>query len=142
MSDSLQPCKLQPTRLLCPWDSLGKNTGVGCYTLLQRIFLVQGSNLGLLHLLHWQVGSLPLAPLRSPYMYATTYSNIRNAGVGPICSRSLHFKFFCKQQNVSTERIKLTQTNYILQKNTNLELCVSKSRATLKTSITFIIDSQ
>ena len=30
MSDSLQPHGLEPTRLLCPWDSLGKNTGVGC----------------------------------------------------------------------------------------------------------------
>ena len=28
-SDSLQPHGLQPTRLLCPWDSQGKNTGVG-----------------------------------------------------------------------------------------------------------------
>ena len=34
MSDSLQPHGLQPTRLLCPWDSPGKNTGVGCHTLL------------------------------------------------------------------------------------------------------------
>ena len=36
-------------RLLCPWDSSGKNTGVGCHSLLQGIFLTQGSNLGLLH---------------------------------------------------------------------------------------------
>ena len=28
MSNSLQPCGLKPTRLLCPWDSPGKNTGV------------------------------------------------------------------------------------------------------------------
>ena len=34
-SDSLQPCGLQPARLLCPWDSLGKNTGMGCYDLFQ-----------------------------------------------------------------------------------------------------------
>ena len=45
-------------RLLCPWDSPGKNTGVGCRVLLQGIFLTQGSNL---HLLHWQVDSLPLS---------------------------------------------------------------------------------
>ena len=37
------------TRLLCPWNSPGKNTGVGCHSLLQGIFLTQGSNLGLLH---------------------------------------------------------------------------------------------
>ena len=36
-------------RLLCPWDSPGKNTGVGCHALLQGIFPTQGSNPGLLH---------------------------------------------------------------------------------------------
>ena len=43
-------------------DSPGKNTGVGCHALLQGIFLTQGSNLHLLCLLHWQVGSLLLVP--------------------------------------------------------------------------------
>ena len=36
-------------RLLCPWDSPGKNTGVGCRALLQGIFPAQGSNPSLLH---------------------------------------------------------------------------------------------
>ena len=40
---------LQPARLLWPWDSPGKNTGVDCHSLLRRVFLTQGSNLGLLH---------------------------------------------------------------------------------------------
>ena len=35
VSDSLRPHRLQPSRLLCPWDSPGKNTGEGCYFLLQ-----------------------------------------------------------------------------------------------------------
>ena len=35
VSDSVQPHGLQPTRLLCPWDSPGKDTGVGCHFLLQ-----------------------------------------------------------------------------------------------------------
>ena len=35
MSDSVWPHRRQPTRLCCPWDSLGKNTGVGCHFLLQ-----------------------------------------------------------------------------------------------------------
>ena len=39
-------CK--PARILCPWSSPGKNTGVGCHSLLQEIFLTQGSNLCLL----------------------------------------------------------------------------------------------
>ena len=47
MSDSLWPCGLQPARLRCPWDSPGKNTGVGCHSLLQGILQTQGSNPGL-----------------------------------------------------------------------------------------------
>ena len=47
--NSLWPHGLQPTRLLHPWDFPGKSTGVGCHFLLQRIFLTQGSNLGLSH---------------------------------------------------------------------------------------------
>ena len=35
MSDSVRPHRPQPTRLLCPWDSPGKNTGVGCHFLFQ-----------------------------------------------------------------------------------------------------------
>ena len=50
------------SRLLCPCNSAGKNTGVGCHALLQGIFPTQGLNPRLLHLLHWQAGSLPLVP--------------------------------------------------------------------------------
>ena len=35
MSDSIRPHRRQPTRLPRPWDSPGKNTGVGCHFLLQ-----------------------------------------------------------------------------------------------------------
>ena len=35
MSESVRPHRQQPTRLPHPWDSLGKNTGVGCHFLLQ-----------------------------------------------------------------------------------------------------------
>ena len=62
VSNSFGTPGLQPTRLLCPWDSPGKKTGVGCRALLQGIFPTQELNLGHLCLLHWQVGSLPLAP--------------------------------------------------------------------------------
>ena len=49
MSESLWPYGLLPTRLICPWDFPGKNTGVGCHFLLQGIFPTQGSNKGLPH---------------------------------------------------------------------------------------------
>ena len=44
MSDSWRPHGLQLARLLCLWDSPGKNTGVGCHDLLQGIFMTHGSN--------------------------------------------------------------------------------------------------
>ena len=62
MSNYVRPHGLQSARLLCPWDSPGKNTGVGCSALLQGTFPTQGSNPHLLCLLHWQVDSLPLVP--------------------------------------------------------------------------------
>ena len=40
---------MKSCRLLCLWDSPGKNTGVGCHSLLQKIFPTQGLNPGLLH---------------------------------------------------------------------------------------------
>ena len=52
------PCSLPGSS--DPWNFPGKSTGVGSHFLLQGIFLTQGSNQCLLHLLHWQVGPLPL----------------------------------------------------------------------------------
>ena len=68
MSDSLQPYGPKPARLLCPWDSPGKNTGVGCHALLQGIFPTQGWNPGLLCLLHCHVCSLPLSLPGKPFL--------------------------------------------------------------------------
>ena len=57
---TLQPNGLQPSRLLCPWDSPGKNAGERCHFLLQRIFLTQESNRWLPRLVHWHADFLPL----------------------------------------------------------------------------------
>ena len=48
MSDSLGPYGPSLARLLCPWDSPGKNTRVDFHAFLQGIFPTQGSNLGLM----------------------------------------------------------------------------------------------
>ena len=48
MSDSVMPWTVA-ARLLCPWNSPGKNTGVGCHSLLQESFPIQGLNPGLPH---------------------------------------------------------------------------------------------
>ena len=61
------PHRLQPTRLLCPWDSPGKNTGVGCHALPQRTLPTQGLDPCLLRLWRRQAGSFPLAPPGKPY---------------------------------------------------------------------------
>ena len=58
MYHSLQTHGLQPTRFLCPQNSSGKNTGVGCHFLL-----TQGLNL---HLLYWQAGSFTTVPPGKP----------------------------------------------------------------------------
>ena len=65
----LQLLRLQFTRLLCPWDFTGKNTGMGCRFLLQRIFLTQGWNL---HLLPWQAGSLDRSPIACLFIFKIT----------------------------------------------------------------------
>ena len=49
LSNSMQPHGLYPSRLLYPWDFLGKNTGVGRHFLLQGIFLTQGLKPCLMH---------------------------------------------------------------------------------------------
>jgi len=57
LSNSLWPCGLWPTRLFYPWNSPGKNTGMGSYSLLRGIFLTQRLNP---HLLHYRQILYPL----------------------------------------------------------------------------------
>ena len=66
LMETLLICQGLDPELLCPWDSPGKNTGVGSCALLQGIFSAQGLKLRLLYLLHWQLGSLPLVPPGKP----------------------------------------------------------------------------
>ena len=65
VSHSVMSDGLWPTRLLCPWDFPGRNTGADCHFFLQGTFPTQGSNL---HVLHWQVDSLPLSHQGSQHM--------------------------------------------------------------------------
>ena len=60
---TLQPWKLWATRSSV-WS---RTLEVGCHAILQGIFLTQGLNPCLLHLLHWQAGSLPLMPPGKPH---------------------------------------------------------------------------
>ena len=56
----------------------GKNTGVGSHGLLQGMVPTQGLNLCLPCLLHWRVGSLPLAPPEKPQKQQCVPQNCKN----------------------------------------------------------------
>ena len=93
MSSSVRPYGLWPSRLLCSWDFPGKNTGVGCHTFLQGVFLTQGSNPRLICHLHWGTGSLPLAPVGKPSLKSSHHLMKRrlnfkflNMNLGPACT--------------------------------------------------------
>ena len=77
---TLRPHGLEPTRLLCPWDSPGKKTGMGA-----MIFPTQGENLSLLRLLHCQAGSLTSAPpgtLKFKYNLSQLQKGFPHSSVG------------------------------------------------------------
>ena len=66
VSDSVRPHRRQPTMLPCPWDSPGKNTGVGCHFLLQCMKVKSESDL------------IQLCPtLRDPMDYSPPGSSVR-----------------------------------------------------------------
>ena len=88
-------CHPMPARIPCPWDFPGKNTGVSCRSLLQGIFLTQGSNPHLLHcrqiLYHWATREAPglaltmrifpqQSKLKSWKNHYCTYLSIRREG--------------------------------------------------------------
>ena len=78
VSDSLRLCGLWSARILCPWDSPGKNTGVSCHFLLQGIFPNQGWNPRLLCLLRRKACSSPLVPPGKPWVWAKSGRWVKN----------------------------------------------------------------
>ena len=92
-------------------DFPGKNTGVGCHALLQGILLTQGWNPHLLPLLHWQEGSLPLAPPRKPKT-CIQFSSVQ-----------------------SLSRVRLFATQWITARQASLS--ITNSRSSLKLTLGF-----
>ena len=70
---TLRPHGLQPTGLLCPWDSPDKKTGVGCRFLLQGIFPFQGWNSRLFCFLHWRAILYRCATREAPFSLSGIY---------------------------------------------------------------------
>ena len=116
---------MQHARLLCPWNSPGKNTGMDCHSLLQGIFLIQGSNPGLFA---FQADSLPSEPPGKPviinillyiYFYPIGFVSVQSVkpNTFPHCrqmkarlklkplSFSISFKF-CSFETTSLQKIK------------------------------------
>ena len=74
--------------------------GVDCHALLQGIFLIQGSNLRILHLLHWQAGFCPLA---TPV--CTLFSSPTEADVVPLSRWDLSFTSAIAHAEISLQEL-------------------------------------
>ena len=86
-SNSLRPHRLKLATFLCPWNSPGKNTGVGCHSLLQGIFPTQGLNPGLLYhrliLYHLSHQGSPYFHLRALFLDPNSIAQIQNTKKEP-----------------------------------------------------------
>ena len=81
-----------PPRLLCPWDSSGKNTGMSCHFLLQGPFPTQGLNPRLLCLLHCrQILSQLLTIMKTPLK--SLVFNYKLKSLSPITRNSQNFLY-------------------------------------------------
>ena len=85
MSDSVRPHKRQPTRLPRPWDSPGKNTGVGCHVLLQCVKVKRESEVAqLCPTLHDPMDcSLPGSSVHGIFQARVLQEAIKNDELGP-----------------------------------------------------------
>ena len=72
-----------PMEFLCPWNFLGKNSGVGCHFLLQGFFPIQGLNPQHFHLILWQVDHLD-SILKSRDIILPTKVHLAKAMVFPV----------------------------------------------------------
>ena len=114
MYDSLWPHGLHPTRLLRPWNSSGKTIGVGCHSLLHRVFPTQGSNPGLLHcrqtLYHLSHQGSPIK-----WIHMKTNKNFCLPSFGILKYFSVFFSVFQPAQSVC---LSITMFDYLMYSST------------------------
>ena len=126
MSDSVRPHRQQPTRLPCPWDSPGTNTGVGCHFLLQCMKVKRdnevaqscpilsdpmdcsppGSSIhGIFQarVLEWGAIAFSASLPRSSYLYIKSYKFLFLPPPNLVISLHLHHQCFFKSLNFSPE---------------------------------------
>ena len=124
MPDSLRPHGLLPTRLLCPWDFPGMDTGVHCHFFLQGIFMTQGLNLGLLHcrqILYW------LSFQGSPWeLFVLIYETTSKVRVVPVFVFFFFVAklpgYFCKDDLFLLLRIKKTKNRKHRSESSKLKI--------------------
>ena len=87
VSDSLRPYGLLPARLLCPWDSPGKNTRVDCHALLQGIIPNPGIK-----------PMSPMTPALAAGLFATSAT-----WEAPVI---LYYYYYCHKKAINDQRIK------------------------------------
>ena len=109
MSNSLKPYGLQPVRLIWPWDSPGKNTGMGCHSRPSGDLPNPGIQSRLLRLLHfrWILYCLSHREAQDPHYYsviawlqqggklATTLQSNRNCNFHKTKCQSLNIPCVC-----------------------------------------------
>ena len=95
MSDSVRPHRRQPTRLLCPWNSPGKSTGVGCHFLLHCMKMKSESELGSLFSVIWVFFVLQTS-LGSQRKNSNDFSSVQFSSVAQLCPT------FCDTTDCST----------------------------------------
>ena len=115
MSDSMRPHRRQPTRLPHPWDSPGKNTGVGCHFLLQCMKVKSESEVAQscpTLKTPWTVAhqaSLSMGFSRQKYWRGVPLPSPRH--VASLHIRGFHLYNFWKNKQTTKETIKLSVTS-------------------------------
>ena len=95
VSDSSRSHGLQPTRLLCPWDSLGKSTGVGCHCLLR---LIRGEGV---KLCSWKLAKIILKGcIDNIYLEDSGLLSIR-AARNTLYSEEIWIGYWCNDNEIS-----------------------------------------
>ena len=92
MSNSLRPYRRQPTRLPRPWDSPDKNTGVGCYFLLQGMKVKSESEVAQSYPTLWPHGLQPTRLLH-PWDFPGNSTGVGRCGLLLLATKSSSFDF-------------------------------------------------
>ena len=130
VSNSSQPHGLLPTRLLCPWNFPGQNTGTACHFLLQGIFPTQELNPLLLHHLGFLVYSYTILyliiPLLLKFLVASEFHFFFNSSMHVVSSPIIPYKtkFMGQRTCMYFLQVLVHVGNYLLAVYENVHLLI------------------